>query len=85
MATLPDFAQTLDDYMAMPPVGFDKPFFMANGAVDTDVPMALTAEYVATLVANGEPVTFKTYPTDHNGTMQASLPDSVPFVASLFR
>ena len=85
VATLPDFAQTLDDYMAMPTSGFDHPFFMANGAIDTDVPMALTAEYVATLVANGEPVTFKTYPTDHNGTMQASLPDSVPFVASLFR
>jgi hypothetical protein len=25
-------------------------------------------------------VDFHTYPTDHNGTMAASLPDSIPFV-----
>ena len=38
------------------------------------------AGYVAQLKANREPVDFHTYPTDHNGTMAASLPDSIPFV-----
>jgi hypothetical protein len=80
VASLPNFAQTLSDYMAMPTSGFDKPFFMANGLVDTDVPFAVVAPYVAQLEANGEPVDFHTYPTDHNGTMAASLPDSIPFV-----
>jgi hypothetical protein len=80
VASLPNFAQTLSDYMAMPTSGFDKPFFMANGLVDTDVPFAVVAPYVAQLKANGEPVDFHTYPTDHNGTMAASLPDSIPFV-----
>lgn len=80
VALLPNFAQTLSDYMAMPTSGFDKPFFMANGLADTDVPFAVVAPYVAELKANGEPVEFHTYPTDHNGTMAASLPDSIPFV-----
>jgi Secretory lipase len=80
VATLPNFAQTLSDYMAMPTSGFDEPFFMANGLTDTDVPFAIVAPYVAQLEANGEPVEFHTYPTDHNGTMAASLADSIPFV-----
>ena len=80
VALLPNFAQTLSDYMAMPTSGFDEPFFMANGLTDTDVPFAIVAPYVAQLEANGEPVEFHTYPNDHNGTMAASLPDSIPFV-----
>ena len=43
VATLPNFPQTLSDYMAMPTSGFDKPFFMANGLADTDVPFAVVA------------------------------------------
>lgn len=84
LALLPNFAATVKDYMAMPESGFDKPFFMANGLIDTDVPMAVTAAYVLVLTLNREPVEFHTYPTDHNGTMAASLPDSVPFVAARF-
>ena len=80
VALLPNFVQTLSDYMAMPTSGFDTPFFMANGLADTDVPFAIVAPYVAQLKANREPVDFHTYPTDHNGTMAASLPDSIPFV-----
>lgn len=80
VATLPNFAQTLSDYMAMPTSGFDTPFFMAIGLADTDVPFAIVAPYIAQPEANGEPVAFHTYPTDHNGTMAASLPDSLPFV-----
>lgn len=85
VATLPNFAQTLSDYMAMPTSGFDKPFFMANGAVDTDVPMAIVLEYVLELKANNQPVEWHTYPTDHNGTMAASLTDSIPFVRARMR
>jgi hypothetical protein len=85
VALLPNFAATLSDYMAMPTSGFDTPFFMANGLADTDVPFAIVAPYVAQLEAGGEPVEFHTYPTDHNGTMAASLPDSIPFVRDRFR
>ena len=85
LASLPGFVQAARDYLGMPETSFEKPIFMANGAVDTDVPMETTAAYVGVLTANGADVTFRTYPTDHNGTMQASLVDSVPFVRALFR
>jgi hypothetical protein len=84
VATLPDFYATIHDYMGMPEDGFDKPFFMGHGLMDQDVPLATTVTYAATLLANGEPLTFKTYPSDHSGTLSASLADTVPFVRRLF-
>lgn len=85
LVALPDFPAKLKSYMGMPTQGFDKPFFIGHGLVDTDVPYATTAAYVAQLTANGEPVEFHSYPTNHNTTLKASLKDSVPFVARLFR
>jgi len=85
VATLPNFEATTRAYLGMPEKGFDKPFFMAHGELDTDVPLAGTAAYVGVLTTNGQPVTFKTYPTDHSGTMAASLVDTIPFVRRLFR
>jgi len=84
LAGLPNFTRTLDDYMAMPEKGFDKPFFMGHGLRDTDVPYEMTAAYVARLQANGEPVTFKTYDTDHSGALLQSQRDTHPFVRRLF-
>lgn len=85
MATLPGFRETVVDYMGMPESGFDKPFFMGHGAADVDVPYAQTLRYATVLQANGEPVVFKTYPTDHSGTMAASLEDTIPFVRKAMR
>jgi hypothetical protein len=80
MASLPNIYPTLKDYMGMPESGFDTPFFMGHGIEDVDVPYAQTARYAAVLQANGQPVTFKSYPTDHSGTMKQSLADTIPFV-----
>ncbi|HSV37937.1 MAG TPA: lipase family protein [Nocardioidaceae bacterium] len=85
VATLPGFNETIRAYMAMPEDGFDRPFFMGHGTLDTDVPLATTLPYVAALTLGGEPLTFRTYITNHSDTMAASLPDSMPFVARLFR
>ena len=85
LATLPGFRETVVDYMGMPETGFDKPFFMGHGAADVDVPYAQTLRYATVLQANGEPVVFKTYPTDHSGTMAASLEDTIPFVRRALR
>jgi hypothetical protein len=82
---LPNFTAVLDDYMAMPETGFDKPFFMGNGLLDIDVPFPTTAAYVARLAANGQPVTFRAYDTDHSGAFVQSQADTIPFVANLFR
>lgn len=82
--TLPRFTAVAQDYLAMPESGFDKPFFMGHGLLDTDVPYVLTAPYVAVLLGNHQPLTFKTYPSDHSGTLIKSQADTVPFVARLF-
>ncbi|MDH6678068.1 acetyl esterase/lipase [Rhodococcus sp. LBL1] len=74
----------LSGYMGVPESGYDKPFFIGQGLKDTDIVMPSTLLFGTRLVANGQPVTFRTYPTDHSGTMAASLPDSVPFVQELF-
>ena len=58
---------------------------MAHGGGDVDVPYAQTARYAEALQAGGEPVIFKTYPTDHSGTMQQSLADTIPYVRRAFR
>jgi hypothetical protein len=40
LSTLPAFARTARDYMAMPESGFDKPFFMGHGLDDSGVPFS---------------------------------------------
>ena len=84
LSTLPNWRPTVDAYMKMPESGYDKPFFMGHGALDTDVPYASTAAYVAALKANDQPVTFKTYTADHSGTLLQSQADAAPFVKALF-
>ena len=44
------------------------------------VPARLTAKLAAEMMAAGQPLTYKPYSTDHNGTMAASLVDTTPFV-----
>lgn len=84
LSDIPNFSGILKSYMGMPETGFDRPFFIGQGLKDTDIIMPTTMVYAATLAANQQPLTFRAYPTDHSGTMFASLPDSVPFVRSLF-
>jgi fermentation-respiration switch protein FrsA (DUF1100 family) len=84
LSSLPNWTQTIDDYMKMPETGFDKPFFIGEGLLDTNVPYAATAKYVATLQANHQPVTFKTYDTDHSGALIQAERDEIPFIAELF-
>jgi hypothetical protein len=84
LITLPNFARTVRNYMAMPGQGFDRPFFMGHGLEDADVPYTLTKPYVDELKANHEPLTFKTYDADHSGTLLESQKDTHPFVRKLF-
>lgn len=84
LSSLPNFHQVLFDYMKMPESGFGEPLFIGQGLEDIDIIMPSTLIYAKTLQANGQPLTFRAYPTDHSGTMTASLPDTTPFVRSLF-
>ncbi|GAB2629036.1 lipase family protein [Prescottella soli] len=70
--------------LTVPTSGYDKPIFIGQGLQDVDVPAPLTFKLAADLAVNGVDFAFRTYPTDHLGTVPASEKDSTPFVAALF-
>ncbi|MFE9578950.1 alpha/beta hydrolase family protein [Nocardia sp. NPDC006044] len=84
LAQIPDLHGLLTRYLGLPESGYDKPLFLGQGLRDTDVITPETLRFAAVLKANGQPVQLHTYPEDHSGTVNASLPDSVPFVRNLF-
>ncbi|WP_067668079.1 lipase family protein [Nocardia miyunensis] len=84
LSDIPDFHGLLHNYLGLPESGYDRPLFMGQGLLDTDVITPETLRFAAVLTANRQPLTFHTYPTDHSGTVLASQPDSLPFVRDLF-
>lgn len=82
--TDPTFFAAIRSVMGVPTSGYDRPFFIAQGATDTTVWPPLTGKLVTELMLNMQPVTARLYPSDHSGTMAASLPDTTPYVAELF-
>lgn len=82
--TDPAFFAAIRDVMEVPVKGHDEPYFIAQGAMDITVWPPLTAKLAGEMAVNNQPMTFRTYPSDHSGTMAASLPDTTPFVAKLF-
>ncbi|PXX65093.1 acetyl esterase/lipase [Nocardia tenerifensis] len=84
LSQIPDLHGLLTRYLGLPETGYDKPLFMGQGLRDTDVLTPETLRFAAVLKANGQPVQLHTYPDDHSGTVNASLPDSIPFVRDLF-
>lgn len=84
LSQIPDLHGLLSRYLGLPESGYDKPLFLGQGLRDTDVITPETLRFAAVLKANGQPVQLHTYPEDHSGTVNASLPDSVPFVRGLF-
>lgn len=84
LADLPDAHRLLTGYLGIPVSGYDRPLFIGQGLTDTDVLVPGTLATVAQMRANQQPLTFHAYPTDHNGTVNASLADSTPFVRGLF-
>ncbi|MEV0028516.1 lipase family protein [Nocardia sp. NPDC050793] len=84
LAQIPDLSGVLTRTMGLPQSGYDRPLFLGQGLRDTDVITPATLAFAATLQANGQPVTLRTYQQDHSGAVNASLPDSLPFVRDLF-
>lgn len=82
---IPNVQNLVAEYSGLPETGYDKPLFQGQGLADTDISAPNALRFGATLVANRQPVTPRVYPTDHGDTLQASLPDTTPFVANLFR
>ncbi|OLR91343.1 hypothetical protein BJP25_27145 [Actinokineospora bangkokensis] len=79
-----EFQQAWGSVFDVPVTGYDKPLFIAQGTNDGTVPASLTQQLVDALKANGQPLTYKTYPSDHGGTPGAALTDALAFADGLF-
>ncbi|MEV4239400.1 MULTISPECIES: lipase family protein [unclassified Nocardia] len=84
LAQIPNLHGLLSGYMGLPESGYDKPLFLGQGLLDTDVIAPQTLRFAAVLAANQQPVTFYVYPYDHDGTVNASLANSLSFVRNQF-
>ncbi|WP_454164038.1 alpha/beta hydrolase family protein [Gordonia iterans] len=86
LGSIPGLQAALVDYMATPYSGYDRPIFLGQGLLDTDVPAVSAGSLYAQMLAAGQPVEFHLYPDqDHSGTVLASLPDSTPFLKRIMR
>ncbi|MBB3036759.1 lipase family protein [Hoyosella altamirensis] len=80
------FFAVIRDAMEVPTIGYERPFFIAQGGVDLTVWAPLTELLASQLRANTEPATVRYYPAeDHDSTMAASLADTTPYLAALMR
>ncbi|MFC7615065.1 lipase family protein [Actinokineospora soli] len=78
------FKQAWGSVFDVPVTGYTRPLLVAQGTQDQTVPQALTEQWVRDLRNNAQPVTYKTYPADHTGSLTASLSDSLTFADTLF-
>lgn len=84
LAQVPDLYGVLNGYMGVPTSGYDRPVFIGQGLADVDVPAPSALTLAAAMTANGEPLTFRTYPGDHSAAFRDSQPDAIAFVNGLF-
>ena len=82
--SIPNAYNELHRFMGTPASGYDRPIFLGQGLLDTDVPAPSALSLAAQLTANRQPVELHVYPTsDHSGTVYASQRDSTPFLARI--
>ncbi|RVW00524.1 lipase family protein [Rhodococcus spongiicola] len=80
----PAMLAALDDMLAVPVSGYDRPVFLGHGMTDLMVPAPLALKLAADLAINRQPVTFRRYPGGHLETQLDALPDATAFVGDLF-
>lgn len=86
VSAIPGVREALTDYMGTPYSGYDRPIFLGQGLVDTDVPAPSALSLYAQMRAAGQPVDLHIYPDkDHSGTVLASMKDSTPWLARIMR
>jgi acetyl esterase/lipase len=86
LAGIPGARAALARYMGTPYSGYDRPIFLGQGLLDTDVPAPSALSLYAQMRAANQPVELHVYPSkDHSGTVLASMPDSTPFLARIMR
>ena len=84
LSSIPWVQTALWLYMGTPFTGYDRPIFLGQGLLDTDVPAPSALSLYAQMVANNQPVELHVYPgADHSGALLASMADSTPFLARI--
>ncbi|MGC4960589.1 prolyl oligopeptidase family serine peptidase [Gordonia sp. DT101] len=86
ISSLPGGQAALTRHMGTPYSGYDRPIFLGQGLLDTDVPAPSALSLYAQMRAANQPVELHVYPDkDHSGTVIASMADSTPFLARIMR
>lgn len=85
VSSIPNAYDELHRFIGTPASGYDRPIFLGQGLTDVDVPAPSALSLAAQLTANRQPVELHVYPTDHSGTVYASVKDSTPFLARILR
>nr|WP_307851839.1 lipase family protein [Williamsia sp. CHRR-6] len=83
ISAIPDAYGVLHRFIGTPASGYDRPIFLGQGIIDTDVPAPSALSLAAQLQANRQPFELHLYPTDHSGTVYASVKDSTPFLTRI--
>lgn len=79
-----DFSARLTRYPAVPTSGYRKPLLITQGQQDPTVPFLSTAVLLGQLSASGTRYQFQSHHTDHQGIVEASWPQLIPFLEGLF-
>jgi pimeloyl-ACP methyl ester carboxylesterase len=82
--TVVPVVESLFPLISYPTLQLQQPLFVGTGEADRDVPPAMQGALVRDACAAGSRVTWRRYAgLDHNGAVNASLADSLPFVRDL--
>ncbi|MFC7447437.1 lipase family protein [Rhodococcus daqingensis] len=80
----PAVVAALQDYMAVPTTGWDRPVMIVHGSDDVTVPLPLSVALHLQLAAGGADAQLKVYPgTDHRSVLPASDGDATRFLTAL--
>ena len=81
LQSIPNVYGLLKDYMGTPDDGYDRPVFLGQGLVDTDVPAPSALSLAANMTLHRQPLELHVYPDkDHGGTVLAAIPDATAFL-----
>lgn len=87
-AQLPvNLQKKMDAVMSMPIEGFalKAPLFTGTGLADTTTPPSKAYNFISTACSRGATIEWHYYPgLTHSGTVNGSLPDSLPFINKVF-
>lgn len=81
LQSIPDVYGLLREYMGTPATGYDRPVFLGQGLLDTDVPAPAALSLATEMTVNHQPLELHVYPDkDHGGTVLAAMPEATAFL-----